>query len=316
MSEMNSWKNIELKVRSANKFVKIPPELANRPLYTHTDSTYIETAAGDRFLETVNFLPDGNKTRYSSYFHDGRAATVGYDPKDSNVQTQVSITRAFHREDRTGTNARPIPLSYFYIDKVPLYEALPKAEYLGEEAGKFGSCDKYLFKNVPLRSAHQDQIYYLDRATALPVRVDALGTTGARKGQTLWSWTATKVETIQDHPFAAESVTTLYKSGEDFKSVLSTISYDVQSLRYDADLSSFAFWPTIAPGVRVENLITRESTITPGKPAIDPVKAATSTTTTPIVAEPPRDWTSVLSYGGIALGVAVLLAAFIAWRRR
>jgi hypothetical protein len=316
MTEMNSWKNIELKVRSVNKFVKIPPELVNRPLYTHTDSTYIETAAGDRFLETIGVLPDGAKIRRSSYFHNGRAAAVTYDPKDSTVEEHVSISRTFHRENLPGANGRPVPLSYFYVDKVPLYEALPKAEYLGEETGKFGLCDKYLFKDVKIVAALQDRVYYLDRATSLPVQVDALGTSGESKGQSLFSWTATKVETIQGHPFATKSLTTMYKSGEQSKAVLSTISEDVLSLRYDADLSSVAFWPTIDPGVRVSDQIAHETTVTPGKPKVDPVKAATSGTTTPVVAEPPRDWTSVLSYGGIGLGAAVLVAAFLIWRRR
>jgi hypothetical protein len=316
MTEMNSWKNIELKVRSANKFVKIPPELVNRPLYTHTDSTYIETAAGDRFLETVGVLPDGAEIRRASYFQDGRAATVTYDPKDSTVQKKVSISRTFHGENLPGTNARPVPLSFFYVDKVPLYEALPNAEYLGKEAGKLGPCDKYLFKNIKIVAALQDRVYYLDAATALPVRVDALRTSGESKGETLFSWAATKVETIQGHPFATESLTTMYQIGENSKDVLSTISDDVLSVRYDADLTSVAFWPTINPGVRVSDQIAHATTVTPGEPKIGRVEAATSSTTTPIVAEPPRDWSSVLSYGGIALGAAVLVTAFLIWRRR
>jgi len=313
---MNSWKNVELKVRSSNKFKEVPPELANQPLFTHSDTTYIETAAGDRLLETISFLPDGTEFRTAGYYHDGRAATVTYDPKDSSVQKHVSITRAFYRENKPGTNARPLPLLFFYVDKVPLYEALPKAEYLGEETGNFGLCDKYLFKDVRVLSRLQDRVYYLDRATSLPIRVDALGTSGAGKGQTLWSWIATEIETIQDRPFATKSLTTHYQKGEKSGDILSTVSHDVLSLRYDADLSSVAFWPTIAPGVRVVNLITKESTVTPGKAAIDPVKAATSTTTTPVIAESPRDWSAAISYGGIALGAALLLTAVIVWWRR
>lgn len=315
MVEMNSWKNIELKVQSAHKFKEVPPELASKPLYTHTDTTYIETAAGDRLLETVNFLPDGNKTRHSSFFHDGRAATIDYDPKDSSVQKRVSITRTFHRENSPGANARPIPLAHFYLDKAPLYEVLPKAEYLGEETGKLGLCDKYLFKDIPVLSALQDRVYYLDRTTSLPIRVDALGTSGESKGQTLWSWVATKVETIQDRPFATESLTTHYQIGKNPKDVLSTTTQDVLSLRFDIDLSTIAFWPTIAPGVRVQDQITKENTVTHGKPSVDQVKSVTSATTTPIFAEPPRNWSSIASYAGFALGAAVLITALLLWRR-
>jgi hypothetical protein len=284
------------------------------PSYTYTNTTYIETAAGDRFLETVKAVSDGSKVRSSSFYHDGRAATVLYDTNNSRVQTQVSITRVFQREDKPGTNARPVPLSLFYVDKTPLREALPNAEYLGEETGTLGLCDKYLFKNVPARSSLQDQIYYLDHATALPVRVDVLVASGARKGQTVLSWAATKVETIQGHPFATESVTTNYRN----KDVVSTVSHEVLSVRYDSDLSSVAFWPTIDPGVPVADAIAKTMTVTPGRPKVHPVKTTLplSTTTTPIVAEPPRDWSSVLSYGGMALGAAVLVAAFLIWRRR
>jgi hypothetical protein len=316
MAEMNSWKNIELKVRATNKFTHVPPSLAKTPLFDHSDYTYIETASGDRFLEEVHALPDGSEGRSASYYHGDRGAKVVYDRKDSSVQKQVSITRAFDREDKPGSTGRPAPLKFFYVDKVPLYEALPKAEHLGEAPGEFGVCDRYLFRNVPVGSRQQNQEYCLDRATGLPVRVDSFGQSGEGEPQALWSWAATKVETIQKHPFATRSETTYYRTDKNSKDVRMTTSYDVTSVRFNVDLSAVAFWPTLGPGVHVDDLTTMTVTTTPGKSKVDPIQAATSSTTTPIVVEPPRDWSSVLSYGGIALGAAVLVAAVIVWRRR
>src|SRR5690606_33001217 len=85
----------------------------------------------------------------------------------------VFVSKTFMNEHATGYAESPQPLQLFHVGLTPLYEAIEHAEHVGEESVVGRACHVFRFPAVPGRNSAQDLVYYLDQATAIPLKVEA-----------------------------------------------------------------------------------------------------------------------------------------------
>ena len=169
---------------------------------------------------------------------------------------------------------------------------------------------------VDPKTATLDEVYYLDDATAIPLKVDSYRNQEALdKDRPFVTWVADKIEIVDGHAITPISSSTSYdKDG----GVVVASRQKVDSIRFDAEMPISTFKPAIQPGVLIYNSLTKQSSHAPGavsKDAMTPT-VAVAPTAPPIYAEPPADYTGAWSVASILIGCALLAAAVAVWRGR
>lgn len=310
--EMTSWSAIELQVREdvsmqAASEIQVASERTN---FDH----YIETSRGLRFLEETSQVDGSEGGRISAYCDGSRCANVLYRAEgDHQQQAQVTISKQFLNEGRFGWTDRPKPLKYFYVGLSPLPEALPKAQRIGEDTCLDRTCDVFLFPAFQ----SQDLVYSLDRATGVPLKVEAFKDEAMRQaGRPSWVWQADSLDDVQGFhvPLTSSYQGFNYNNPDD--PVTRTSEIKVETISYNKAYEKSQFWPTIQPGVTVHDTIAKESYTVPDPTAAAEPATAPLPTAGHIVATPPQDWTTYVPPVGLGLGIAVLIAGLVLWRRQ
>lgn len=274
---------------------------------------YIETAVGRRYFESVATKGGAVTLHYENYGDGQRFAHVAYRPEGDKVQDQILVLNQYWMEDKSDRKQVPQPLLFEYVGREPLHKAILKAEYLGEGQVLGRPCRRFLFQQVRW-AVPQDQVFWIDEATGVPLKVEAYRVGSAREeGEAQSVWTAEALEDVQGHPVVTRSSQTAYAQGKPFMGW----SYRVESIEFDKDYPASQFWPTFQPGVMVLDSVANKAYQVPGGEAASAIGTAaasvgTATPGRPIEAAPPADWSGTLVFGA---GVALLLVGAILWRR-
>ena len=313
--EMGSWRSIELKVCHG---ISHPTTPKKRPDFDHLVDHYIETAEGWRLND--NMTVDGSipKSHERSYYDGSRCAQEGFAHDDLSRQSQVVIKRSFGMEDRSASTSRPVPLSCFYQGQVPLPEALLKSTYLGVERVLGRECDRFLFTDLKWYGEDRQEVYSLDKATAVPLRILTYRDPAAYKaGKALATWEAESLDQVQGHWLPLRS-----KQSQAVGDVPDSLfrTYEVQEVAFDRPFAKASFWPVIRPDIAVYDATTNKLIQSPPPPkAVAKSPDASGSPPVPMVATPavpPADWTSALPTVGIGLGIAALAVGILLWWRR
>ena len=307
---LGSWKSITLK--SAESFEN--RDVGSKQYSAYEASFhYIETATGRRYLEDVTD-PEGDAvTKTSRYYTDASKSGMLLARAGAPTQ-QLTIKRAFGTEDKGQTN-RPAPLNYLYVGLIPLPEALPQATYLGEKTTSGRICDVFVFAGEQATTTSDVRVYWLDRETSVPLRVEAYASEDARvKGHPLFVWAAKPVDGASVLGLPTSYRLTRYHAGQGNGSeVWFQVDGVVESITLDAIYPESTFWPEITPQTVINDRINNRY-ISASMPATDTTTAAVAE---PIRASPQPEWTSVLSKALLPVGVALLIAVvIIKWRSR
>lgn len=274
---------------------------------------YLETASGQKFYEFRGMKGDAVTSR-SIHFGDGTKFTdINYDPKNTESQQSVFVKRQFWMEEGSDRKQLPHPLLFLYVGRVPLYKSLSKAQYLGKGEVIGRECNLFLFPQVRW-AVIQDQVFYLDQATSIPLKVETFRDQASReKKEPLWVWTAQSLDKVQGHFVPLKSTETLYaKDGSP------QLAYDfhVESIEFDKEYPASTFTPVFQPGVTVLDGFTNKAYEAPGvKKAVPSAPKETAATIQPIQAVPPRDWSANAPILSLGLGAVVLIVAGLLWRR-
>lgn len=308
--EFESRKSVEVQTRTA---IHNPAIVAGaKGSFDTMSEHYIETAAGRRFLEFQGLKGDKIVTR-SSHYGDGTKFTdIDYRLDDLETQNAIFINRQFWMEDRNDRRQVPSPLLYLYAGREPLHEALPKATYLGEGKVIGRDCSLFLFPQVRW-AVVQDQVFHLDKATAIPLKVEAFRDGPARESnQPMWTWTAQSLDEVQGRFVPLKSSQVAYD-----KDGAQNMSWDIEvkSIEFNKDYPASTFQPVIQPGVTVLDSFKNKVSTTPGERKPD-IQKETTATAQPVYADPPRDWSTTASTASLVLGGAVLIAGVLLWWRR
>jgi len=316
-NEMKSWKSISLESKA-----EVTTHVLSKGVSPKSRNVerYIETSSGQRMLDvTMSDLTDSPPAHHASYCDGSRCALVRY--RGSKDQGSVEIGRSFEREGYTGGNSRPYPLCYFYVDKAPLYEALPKATYLGvgHHAGR--PTEVFLFRRVRWGMADQDFVYDLDRQTSIPIRMRVYPDLRDRSPDATnpgWVWAALTVDEVQGHhlPLRSELTTFVSEKGEATTAKREVRALELRDVRFDARFPKETFWPVIQRGVQVYDSI-KKKTYREGM-AKDKAEVTTggdaSATASTAATEPsalggssPSFASASLGLGGVLLATGVLL---------
>jgi hypothetical protein len=324
--EVETRTSIELRV--AAPIISSVADQAKPKLLDSYEEHYIETAAGQRFCEFQGFLADKLTTREQHYGDGSKFADVTFDPRNLDRQQVVFIKRQFYMESRNDRRQIPPPLLFLYVGRTPLHKALPNGEYLGTDKVLGRECDLFLFPKVRWPVV-QDQVFYLDRETAIPLKFVTYRNQEAReRKQPAGEWVAESLDKVQGHFIPLKSTLTSKRPDGSNGTVW---RYTVKSVAFDKDYPASTFWPTRQPGVIVHDEFTGKTKSPPGKEKTDKAstapgqektkskaqpKATTSTSSVQIQAVSPRNWTAALSSGSLGLGSAVLLTGILLWWRR
>ncbi len=280
------------------------------PEFTSTEDHYIETAAGQRFLEFRGMKSGLAVTRSSHYGEGGRFTDVNYRLNDTGVQESVFITNHFWMEDASERRQVPSPLLHFYVGRKPLHQALPKAQYLGISKCLDRDCDIFLFPQVRW-FVTQDQVYYLDKKTSVPLKIEVFRDEASRnKQQPMAVWVAKTLDSAEGHNFPLRSSETAY--GKDGNREF-LWDFDVKRIHFNEEYPDSTFRPVLQPGVLVLDATTKKSYKVPGVVVIPPQVSVPGQA---VRATPPPDRSSYVSTGSLLLGVGLILVAGFAWWRR
>ena len=310
--EMASWKSIEVRVRTGISDHRVGSGVSKA--FDVDSEHYIETSAGRRFSEHLGLKNEKTVTRYM-YFCDGsKCADVSFSREDASVQQSVVIKRQYGMEGKSDRKQLPAPLLYFYVGREPLYEALTKGRPAGQSEVMGRACDEFLFEGVRW-DVTQDQVFYLDRQTSVPLKVDSFRDAAARqKGQVFGTWTARSFDRVQGLPMVLKSTQTAYAPDGNLQF---TWDFDVQSIEFGKDYPASTFWPVLRPGVTVLDSIANKAYQTPGgQKSPQETRIETAVAVQPIRAEVPRAWSSLAPGVTLGVGCAALLAAGVMWWRR
>jgi len=301
--ELESRTSIELKVRT--EILCDDPEWKPKD-FTQYEEHYIETALGQRWCDTY-LLKDGKIVGRSTAFSDGkRCAEVTYKDDHLDRQKFVVIKRTYPREEQADWMNRPAPINLLNVCREPLHVALPKAKSLGPDRVLDRDCDVFLFRGLRWR-VPQDHVYYLDRATSIPLKVESYRDEVARdNGQPLWVWTAESLDQVQHHFIALKSRHVSTKP-------LTTSIQHVESVVFNKEYPSSAFWPVLQPGVTVLDTISNKNYKVPGGDRSNSDAEQQFSTASPVQAVPPQDYGSVASAVSLGLGLAVFSVGIILW---
>jgi hypothetical protein len=311
--EIDSWTAIELHLH-----VEYTDYENKTNIYTNIiDNTYIETALGQRLLESCSRPHNGAEKLSISYSDGTRCADVTHRGGKGSVQTQVILKRAFFNEDRSAGNGRPVPLKNYYLERLPLHKTLlRKASHVGADRHLGRESDTFLFAGVSWSRAPVDLVYCLDHETGVPLEIRCYeGADARRRDLPSWVWDAESLEVVDGHHFPMNSATVAYHAGTSEKQA--SWRMQVTELRYNQEYPKSLFWPVIQPGAMVwDRLAGKNYQVPLPKDAALAKQEEGVAAAEPIRARPPDGVTTVISTAGFGLGLALLMIGLVTWWRR
>ena len=310
--ELDSRKSVE--VRVATKPTLHYPDSGRPRAFDTISEHYIETAAGQRFCDWTGLMSGKIQARSSHYGDGSRFADVDYVQSNPELQNVISIKRQYWMEQGSDRKQVPAPLLYLYSGRETLTAALPKTQNLGKAEVMHRACNTFLFPRVSW-VVPQDQLFYLDEATSIPLKVEAFRNKEARENhRPLWVWVAKSLDKVQGHYVTLQSTQTAF--GADGEPAM-TWDFNVEKIEFDKDYPRSTFWPKIQPGVTVVDGIADKTYQTPGaKPPVPEEARRASAPAQAVTAVPPVGWTPVISTASIWLGGATLVVGVGLWLRR
>jgi len=295
-----------LKVRTT--IISLDPEFPAKD-FTLVDEHYIETALGQRTCDTTHLQGDEVVRRFSLFSDGSRCADVQCDAHPPDHQKSVFIKRTYSQEDGNDRMNRPQPIQLLYVCREPLHKALPKAESLGTGTVLGRDCDIFLFRQLRWR-VPQDHVYYLDRATSIPLKVESFKNQAARDAaEPLWVWTAESLDKVQGHFIPLNCQMVRFKPNVTWK-------YHVESVVFNKEYTASTFWPVLQPGVFVRDFISQKSYKVPGAEKTTLGAPERSSNAQPIQAIPPQGYLSALSTVSFGVGLVVFFVGIAIWMRR
>jgi hypothetical protein len=310
--ELETRKSVDLRTRMDIIPSKVDP--LQLPTHDAVEDHYIETAIGQRKCESRYLLSDAVTSRYTHFSDGPKCADVFYSKDDLNRPESIVIKRQYFMEDRSERPQRPQPLQLLYVGREPLYQALPKAVYIGEGQVINRDCDVFLFTQVRWE-VPQDHVYYLDKATSIPLKVESFQDQSARdQKKPLWVWTAESLDKIQGHfvPLKSRTVAQSDDPGSSF-----TWTHRVQSIEFDNDFPATIFWPVLDPGVWMLDTISNKKYRVPGGQSETPsATAKAAEISQPVRAAPPSDWNMMISAVVFGLATVSLVSGSVLWWRQ
>jgi len=293
--DFESIKSVELKTHQEIVWESPPPNLA----YNIVDEHYIDDMNLHKFYGTE--YKDGDKIyqRTEKYQNGPKSAYVSFDDKNPDIQTSIIIKRDFGGEDKSDKVERPKPILYWYVGRTPLHQAIDKAEYGGKSKVGDREAHAFIFKDVKWPRT-QDHVFYIDAASRIPIKVAAYRTAEDRAaGKPIWAWSALEVEEIQGRrvPVLSEMVTYDSPGG----SIETTLTCEVQSMKFDQEFPASTFWPEEQPGVSVLDALADRLYHTP---EANPARASQSSETVGVCgdARARHGRRGVLGLGGLGAG--------------
>lgn len=308
--ELDTRGSVEIKVLT--RIINKRKDETRPALFDTTEEHYIETGAGQRYCDYILRLGDRVVGR-SSHFADGsRFADVDYSDKDTSLQQKIEYRKSYWKEEAGQRREAPGPIRFLHVGREPLTKALKKAEYLGKGRVLDRDCEVFLFARVPW-TVPQDQVYSLDAATGIPLKVEAFRDRAAReKNQPLWTWTAASLEKVDGRHVTTKASQTAFGASGAPEMIW---EQSVESVAFNRDYPAAMFRPTPGPGVIVMDTTKKTNTTAPGALKAPPT-AKGETSSAPVQAVPPADWTSYASPAMLAVGVAILIGSGLLWWRR
>ena len=218
-----------------------------------------------------------------------------------------------------------MPLLYLYVGKRQLGKSAASALYSGPANIIGRRCDDWLFEQVKW-PVPQDHIFTLDRETGVPLKVTSFRDAEHRtQNQPFFTWVADSLDTVDGHAIVRKSHQVDYIHGPigpgsnspaspaDLRTTHFTRNFVVQSVSFNKEYPAATFWPVIEPGVTVFDSISGNDYVQVGqRPQVDR-KAEPANTAVPIVAAPPRDWSTTISTASLVLGLLVIAIGAYSW---
>ena len=285
------------------------------PAFDKVVEHYIETASGERFYEFEGVDSKTGATNSKSlHYGDGAKFTdVNFDNKNTNNQNSVSVTHDFWMESGSDRKQLPQPLLYLDVGREPLSKAVLKARDLGQSEVLGRKCQVFLFPQVRW-AIPQDQVFHLDIATSIPVKVESCNDLAARvNNRPMGVWTALSLDEVHGRfvPTKSRQVAFTNEGEEMF-----TWEYSVDAIVFDKDYPASTFKPILQPGVRVLDGTTNKSYEAPGVRKSQADTSKNEVLIPPLIASPPSNGASYTSYGLIGMGAMLILLGVVVWLRR
>jgi len=312
--EMRGWRSIEFQAHTEQINRETTASGGSRSENVQFDYRYIETSKGQRYADSLGKGP-GGVVREEAFCDGKRCANMHYEYNKPNKLAYITIERSFMREANFPSLGAPDPRCHFFAGRIPLYEAIARAVHLRSSRVLGRDCDVFLLSKVPMdKGATAEEIYYLDRATGVPLRLEFYNNPDAiPAGRWNYMWEASTLDTVQGYHFPLHSSfqNRAYAGPEPTArySVDTTAKVEVKDLHYDRPYPATAFWPEPRTDVTVfdsfKGKITQATTIDP-----DSLRD--------ISAEQPEGG-ALLSKAGtwsLVLGFVILVVALVVWVRR
>lgn len=314
--QMKWWTSVQLDVRDRIQHTRESEAILSRfaTLVTQTDYHYEETAAGERRLSTSSTYKDGRVQRSEDYFDGRKAAAAEFSKEDPVKQSRVSKGGSFGREQSFGHTNRPTPLKWYYVGKIPLYEAVAKARSLGEEEIASTPCVKYMFDDVVLGQTPQSLLYYLRKEDSLPIRIESYKGPDPAATPKQWIWEADKVDVVQGHPVVVRSHLIRYNA--DSSVVRNTLYSEVKHVAFNKKIGMETFRPIITPEAEIRDGVTGRIQRPARKEQEGQYAAVDLPETTMGAAVPPPASTQVFTGVSYGMGTLLVLVGVILTLRR
>jgi len=310
--DMGSWQSLEVRISEKYRNEN-PARVASEPRSFNGALRYIETATGQRLYEE-RITPDGEgKTLVSINYTDGEKTSFLFrtDQGSTTGDEQVTMKRSFGHEDQEGISHRPDPLRVLYVGLEPLPKALSKGRHLGKGRQLDRDCERYLFDKIAGRPGTLSLVYWLDRSSGFPLRVDYFEDEKAfAKGLPASIWSARSLDVVDGHHIALQSELVKFRTQSD-KPDRPAYTYDIQitEAKFNETYPISLFRPAITDKTTVVDMVKNK--------IVWPKSASTSQTpSSPIRLSEPSGWFS-LSLSAAGLGICVVATAMVLrWRQR
>lgn len=217
---------------------------------------YVETPEGRRFTEYRGMAEDKVMSRWTCHLKGNGefGIHIMYDRENVEAQKQIHVTPKYWMEHRSNRKQVPTCLLFLYVGDERLDKALPKGKPLGGSHVLGRACDDFLFTGVRWFQA-QDQVYHLDRETAIPLKVEAFADQAAREAKSpLWVWTADSLDEVEGRWLVLRSTQKVYQSGEPSH----TYRNKVEGIEFGKEYPASLFDPKFDSGVAIVDEINNE----------------------------------------------------------
>ena len=307
------WANLgtmEWIVREDNSLPSFLPVDGNE--YRWIETHYVETPARQRFLEVSMKNTAGKTTGHKASYSDGRRNSIfDYRKEELDIPQVIAFGTSFDNESSFGGSSRPEPLRYYFVDKTPLHEALPNSVYLGNDKHLGSQTHVFLFKDIHWGQVRQDLVLHLAEDDILPHKMIFYKNEAARlTNKPLWTWSATKVESIQGKNIPTKSRRVNYETDSSEREMCAG-EITVQKVEFGKTFPQSTFWRENDPRATVfDSLIGK---ITPPKVLAVETNAVVGK---PIHVDPVSSDSNYYIEGGLAIIAAALGLGLVRWLRR